>query len=131
MVEKDVPCLLSTGVLRRLGGILDFPAECVRFSVVSADVPLVNIDTGHVGVPVRFPAGCLPAVSEAAIARAEAGAEVTACDEVTEQRLMKDHRTMTVSKDVEDVPTPEPVSDCSSECSCEDAELCHLSRFRN
>ena len=24
VVEKDVPCLLSTGVLRRLGGILDF-----------------------------------------------------------------------------------------------------------
>ena len=102
------------------GGILDFPAECVRFSVVSADVPLVSIDTGHVGVPVRFPAGCLPAVSEDAIARAEGGAEVTACDEDTERLLMKDHRAMTVSKDAE--PIPAPASEGSSECSGEDVE---------
>ena len=100
------------------GGILDFPADLVRFTIVAADVPLISIETGHVGVPVRFPAGSLPALTETAIARAEAGAEVTACDEDTERLLIKEHRALAVIRD----GGTSSASEASSTCSEEDAE---------
>ena len=94
---------------------MDLPADQVRLSKVEVAIPLLSLETGHVGVPIRFPTETTPVVCDAAIARAVAGAEVTACDETVEQRLGQrsaDHATLAVGlRSLED--SSEDESSCS------------------
>ena len=109
---------------------MDLPAYLVRLSRVEEAIPLISLATGHVGVPVRYPSGTIPAVSDSALARAEAGEEVTACDDDVEHLLGRngEHHALAVAVDEGSdlsalCPVAEgPLDDESSICSGEDAE---------